>query len=171
MNYRDRYVTVTLDDEEYKLIKEVIGEPDYVPTEIDGVRQSEVAFIESQALNDTVLSYVTRVNEAAKWFFDVDFLEPLQVTRYSEGDRYDWHQDESEWCRNKRKHERIRKISFVLLLDGGFEGGEFLLINQQVPLEAGQMIFFHSDDLHQVNAVTNGVRNSLVGWVQGPPWH
>ena len=97
-------------------------------------------------------------------------MEPLQVTKYEEGDRYDWHQDESEWCRNKRPNEKIRKISFTLLLNEDFEGGEFVLINQEIPLKAGTMIFFQSDDYHQVNPVKKGVRNSLVGWIQGPAW-
>jgi len=98
-----------------------------------------------------------------------DELEPYKKTS-SEGDRYDWHQDESEWCRNKRKEERIRKVSFVLLLNDDFEGGEFMLINQEIPLNKGSAIFFHADDYHQVNAVTKGERMSLVGWIQGPPW-
>ena len=170
MNYRDRYVTVDLDDAEFKLIKETIGEPVYEETEIDNVRKSKVHFIESQLLNDMVLSYTERVNKAANWNFDLDFLEALQVTKYEVDDRYDWHQDESEWCLNKRKGQRIRKISFTLLLNEEFKGGEFVLINQEVPLKAGQMIFFHSDGYHQVNTITEGVRNSLVGWVQGPAW-
>ena len=170
MNYRDRYVTVELEDDEFARILKEIGEPNYEPTEIEDVRQSSVAFIQSQLLKDVIQSYCQRVNEAAKWHFELDFLEPIQITKYAEGDRYDWHQDESEWCRNKRKEARIRKVSFVLLLNEDFEGGEFLLINQEIPLKAGTMIFFHSDDHHQVNAITKGERRSLVGWIQGPPW-
>ena len=170
MNYRDRYVTVDLEDDEFNRIKDTIGTPEYEDTEIEGVRTSKVSFIESQTLNDVVKSYCTRVNEAANWYFDIDFLEPLQVTKYEKDDRYDWHQDESEWCRNKRPNEKIRKISFTLLLNEDFEGGEFILINQEIPLKAGTMIFFHSDDYHQVNPVKKGVRNSLVGWIQGPAW-
>jgi PKHD-type hydroxylase len=171
MNYRDRYVTVDLNDEEFAYIKQILSRhQDYDSTEIEGVRKCDVAFVQDQSLTDIVLSYTNRVNEAAKWFFDINFLEPLQLTRYREGDRYDWHQDESEWYPHKREDERIRKISFTLLLNDDFEGGEFSLINQVVPMTTGQMIFFHSDDWHQVAEVTKGERNSLVGWVQGPSW-
>lgn len=171
MNYRDRYVTVDLDDEEFAYIKQILsGYQKFDGTEIDGVRKCKVAFVQDQGLNDLVLSYVNRVNEAANWFFDVDFIEPLQLTKYEENDRYDWHQDESEWFPNKRVDSRIRKISFTLLLNDDFEGGDFFLINQVVPMKTGQMIFFHADDWHQVSEITKGERNSLVGWVQGPAW-
>ena len=41
MNYRDRYVTVELEDDEFTRIKDVIGTPEYEETEIDGVRTSK----------------------------------------------------------------------------------------------------------------------------------
>ena len=168
MNYRDRYVTVELTDEEFKQINEIVSEhKNFKVTEIENVRECEVAFINSQHLYDIVMSYATRVNEAANWFFDLDFVEPLQVTKYTEGHRYDWHQDESEWHPFKRGVGKIRKISFTLLLNDDFEGGEFHLINQEVPLKSAHMIFFHSDDLHMVAPVTSGTRLSLVGWIQG----
>ena len=171
MNYRDRYVTVDLDDEEFDQIKKALaGYQKYEETEIDDIRHCEVSFVEDQMLTDLILSYVHRVNEAAGWNFDINFLEPLQLTKYREGDKYGWHQDESEWYANKRKEQRIRKISFTLLLNDDFEGGEFHLINQEVPMKSGQMIFFHSDDWHRVTTVTKNQRDSLVGWVQGPAW-
>lgn len=171
MNYRDRYVTVDLDDEEFDQIKKALAEyQKYEETEIEDIRHCEVSFVESQVLADLILSYVNRVNEAANWNFDLDFLEPLQLTKYKEGDHYGWHQDESEWYANKRANRRIRKISFTLLLNDDYEGGELHLINQEVPMKSGQMIFFHSDDWHRVTKVTKKQRDSLVGWVQGPAW-
>ena len=171
MNYRDRYVTVDLNDEEFDQIKNILkGHQNYEHTEIENVRDCEVSFVQDQALYDLVYSYASRVNEAAKWFFDIDLVEPLQLTKYEKGNRYDWHQDESEWSRNKRKGEKIRKISFTLLLNEDFKGGDFCLINQAIEMKTGQMIFFHSDDYHMVTPVEEGTRHSLVGWVQGPAW-
>ena len=171
MNYRDRYVTVDLDDEEFNTISTFLAQQkNFEQTEIEGVRTCDVCFVDDPDLNDVVRQWVTKVNEAALWDFNIDYLEPLQLTRYKEGDKYDWHQDESEWHKDKREGGRIRKISFTLLLNDDYEGGEFSLINQTVPLKAGQMIFFHSDDYHAVAPVKSGERLSLVGWIQGRPW-
>lgn len=171
MNYRDRYVTVDLNDDEFEEIKSILKRyQNFEHTEIENVRDCEVSFVEDQTLYDLILSYASRVNEAAKWFFDIDFVEPLQLTKYEKGNSYDWHQDESEWSRNKRKGEKIRKISFTLLLNEDFQGGYFHLINQPIEMKTGQMIFFHSDDYHRVAPVEDGTRYSLVGWVQGPAW-
>jgi|TARA_B100000073_G_scaffold308893_1_gene280225 PKHD-type hydroxylase len=171
MNYRDRYVTVDLNDDEYDQIKRLLAPyQNYDRTTIENVRDCEVSFVENQALYDIVLSYASRVNEAAGWNFDIDFVEPLQLTQYKKGNNYDWHQDESEWHWNKRPTNKIRKISFTLLLNDDFTGGDFHLISQPVPMTPGQMIFFHSDDIHKVAHVEQGIRNSLVGWIQGPAW-
>jgi len=171
MNYRDRYVTVDLNDDEFEQIKQILDRhQNFEDTEIENVRQCEVNFVEDQALYDLVMSYASRVNEAANWNFDIDFVEPLRLTKYKEGNHYDWHQEESEWHKNKRTGEKIRKISFTLLLNEDYKGGEFHLISQPIEMKTGQMIFFHSDDYHMVTRVTQGTRLSLVGWVQGPPW-
>lgn len=172
MNYRDRYVTVDLDDDEFNAINTFLSQQkNFEQTEIEeGVRTSDVCFVDDPDMNEQVKDWVTKVNNAACWHFDIDFIEPLQLTKYKEGDHYDWHQDESEWHRDKRNGDRIRKISFTLLLNDDFEGGEFSLINQTIPLKAGQIIFFHADDYHAVAPVKSGERISLVGWIQGPAW-
>ena len=171
MNYRDRYVTVDLNDEEFDQIKDILKDyQNYEQTEIENVRECEVSFVQNQTLYDLIFSYAWSVNEAADWNFDIDIVEPLQLTKYTKGNRYDWHQDESEWSREKRKDGKIRKISFTLLLNDDFTGGDFHLINQPIEMKPGQMIFFHSDDYHSVAPVEDGTRYSLVGWVQGPAW-
>ena len=48
MNYRDRYVTVELTDEEFKQINDIVSEhQNFKATEIENVRECEVAFIDS----------------------------------------------------------------------------------------------------------------------------
>ena len=44
----------------------------------------------------------------------------LQFTEYKVGQRYDWHVDQ-----NNGYEDTIRKISFSILLNDDFEGGEF----------------------------------------------
>ena len=104
MNYRDRYVTVDLDDEEFNAISTFLAQQkNFEQTEIEGVRTCDVCFVDDPDLNEVVRQWVTKVNEAALWDFNIDYLEPLQLTRYKEGDKYDWHQDESEWHKDKRE--------------------------------------------------------------------
>ncbi len=70
------------------------------------------------------------------------------------------------------KGNKIRKISFSILLDSEFEGGDFSLQvdGEKRVIELGERncIFFGSDTPHAVLPVTSGVRRSLVGWAQGP---
>jgi PKHD-type hydroxylase len=66
-----------------------------------------------------------------------------------------------------------RKLSFSLLLNDDYEGGEL-----EIPGSPGQedvfvpvrntAIFFPSSMPHCVKPVTKGIRKSLVGWVHGP---
>ena len=58
MNYRDRYVTVELTDEEFQQINDIVSEhQNFKTTEIENVRECEVAFIDSPQLYDIVMSY------------------------------------------------------------------------------------------------------------------
>jgi len=75
--------------------------------------------------------------------------------------------------------EDVRKISFTILLNDEFEGGEFELeagspANPErihtVDLKKGDAILFPSYTWHRVQPVTKGTRHSLVGWVRGPQW-
>ena len=112
-------------------------------------------------------------NTKAEWNFDIDFIEPLQNTLYEKGDFYDWHIDESNWSPGKRQNGRVRKISFTILLNDEFEGGEFEIFTNEkhvVELKKKDIILFHADTPHRVREVTSGVRKSLVGWTQGPAY-
>ena len=92
---------------------------------------------------------------------------------YDKGDFYDWHIDESNWSPGKRQNGRVRKISFTVLLNDEFEGGEFEIFTNEkhiVELKKKDIILFHADTPHRVREVTSGVRKSLVGWTQGPAY-
>jgi PKHD-type hydroxylase len=95
------------------------------------------------------------------------FAEPLQLTHYRAEDagHYDWHQD---WGPGPMQ---ARKLSIVIPLSDGYEGGEFEM--HDGPLKEasrGSMIIFPSFQLHRVKPVTKGERWSLVSWVTGPPF-
>jgi hypothetical protein len=79
---------------------------------------------------------------------------------------YDWHEDHAEGG-----NFSLRKLSFVIPLNDGYEGGEFRLFHHPVAEQAkGTMIVFPSYKTHCVSPVTKGERWSLVGWVTGPPF-
>ena len=67
----------------------------------------------------------------------------------------------------------IRKLSFTVLLNDDFEGGEFEIHTTQktvLELKKKDVVVFHADTPHRVKPVTKGTRHSLVGWIQGPPY-
>jgi PKHD-type hydroxylase len=67
-----------------------------------------------------------------------------------------------------------RKLSVVVALNDGFEGGQFQINTngehnpETIPLPKGRLVVFPSYILHRVTPVTKGVRHSLVVWVVGP---
>jgi PKHD-type hydroxylase len=116
-------------------------------------------------------------SERAKWNFDAGILEPLQYTHYGVGDKYDWHVDQV--LNDDDDNENCRKLSFTLLLNDEFEGGNLDIEcgspgsperNKTIDLKKGDIVFFPSYMWHRVTPVTSGERHSLVGWIQGPNW-
>ena len=115
-------------------------------------------------------------NSHARWDFDISWLEPMQFTKYSVGERYDWHVDT---LLHLAHDADVRKISFSVLLNDDFEGGEFELEVgspdskeriQTLDMKAGDIIVFPSYVWHRVKPVTSGERHSLVGWLHGNNW-
>ena len=109
----------------------------------------------------------------AKWFGFrlVGMNEALQLTHYQSREseeghdgHYTWHEDHSEGGAFS-----LRKLSFVVPLNDGYEGGKFRLLHTEIPEQGkGSMIVFPSYKTHCVEPVTKGERWSLVGWVTGP---
>jgi PKHD-type hydroxylase len=141
-------------------------------------RTSEIRWIESPELKqffDPIVADVCRVNE---WNFALSHSEHLQHARYGVGGKYDWHIDQ-----HPHPHKldgMIRKVSFSLFLNDGYEGGELDLEVASPRTEnrcatfanklPGTVVFFVSDLWHRVRPVTRGVRETLVGWYLGPPF-
>jgi len=105
--------------------------------------------------------------------FDLNGYNCFQYTSYdgSVKGHYDWHMD---MCMGKDVPPTMtepRKLSLSVLLNDGFEGGEFrfntggVLTAEQ---KKGRVIAFPSYVLHKVEPVTKGFRKSIVVWVTGP---
>ena len=135
-------------------------------------RKCKLCFLDDPEIYALIDGLVRFANSKCEWNLDIDYIEPIQYTVYDPGNFYDWHIDESNWTPGKREGNRIRKISFSILLDSEFEGGDFSLQvdGEKRVIELGERncIFFGSDTPHAVLPVTSGVRRSLVGWAQGP---
>ena len=119
---------------------------------------------------------LNRLNEIVSKFSLQEF-EQLQYTRYEKDDHYDWHVDVHS---KPYSNGMIRKLSFTILLNDEFEGGNFDIWHghpiseksevKSYALKKGEMIVFPSHTWHKVNKVTKGIRKALVGWVVGKQW-
>lgn len=69
-----------------------------------------------------------------------------------------------------------RKLSISVQLSGSeeYEGGDLqFMINQNtvsVPRTKGTVVIFPSFILHRVTPITQGLRQSVVAWLAGPPY-
>ena len=117
--------------------------------------------------------HIERVNQHN---FQLDITsfgnDVIQLMRYEPGGHYKWHVDDQYFT----DEPHVRKLSFSLLLNDSYEGGEiqfYLQGNksiQTIPKQIGQLVIFDSRVVHRVLPVKSGVREALVGWVVGPQW-
>ena len=142
-------------------------------------RHSDVSWIDPVEKNydifEKISEGVMNANEQAKWHFDAPIIEPLQFTEYKIGQKYDWHVDQFMGI-----EDTIRKISFSILLNDEFEGGDFQIeagsptMQEErmhtIKLKKGDALIFPSYTWHRVLPVTSGIRHSLVGWCRGDQW-
>lgn len=140
----------------------------------DELRKSSVMFIENTPENDWIYHKLASIavasNNERYWFDLLGFHQELQLTRYSTGDFFDWHLDFGAG------EISARKLSMTIQLSESdeYEGGDLeFMINQKVvkaPRKKGTIIVFPSFIMHRVTPITKGVRQSIVGWVSGPPY-
>lgn len=116
-------------------------------------------------LYEKLTACVISINEQF-WNFDLDYIAPLQYTKYrSIGDHYDSHIDLGAG-------PHYRKLSFSLQLtdETSYSGCDLIIpeCEQSIKREKGTINFFPSYALHKVTPLESGERNALVGWVCGP---
>jgi PKHD-type hydroxylase len=141
-----------------------------------GYRASTIRWLDTgaeKAVVDRIMQFVQASNRT-NFGVDIDAPFDLQFTEYhgSARGKYDWHQD--VWLESDRPYDR--KLSVVVQLSdpGDYQGGAFEFFGLQAPGESfaprGSVLIFPSFLQHRVNAVTGGIRRSLVSWVEGPRW-
>lgn len=155
-----------------KTLKATLGGDDKVYD--DELRQSSVMFLddteEMQWIYEKLKMVAISANNERFWFDLLGFHQELQLTRYSEGDFFDWHLDFGA------AEISARKLSITVQLSDPeeYEGGDLeFMINQKkvkAPREKGTIVVFPSFIMHRVTPITKGTRQSIVGWVSGPPY-
>lgn len=168
-------------------------------SELNKVRKSTNAWVPSPHwFTPMAWFYVDKANRE-NFRYDIDHFdcEALQLTRYQEGDFYNWHIDQgldsfvvpplavssgSSSTGGGRdmtdlNSEVVRKLSLIVQLSDpdDYQGGNIQFMTDSgklyvAPREQGSVIVFDSRTRHRVCKVTGGERRSLVGWVVGPRW-
>lgn len=157
--------------EEDKIIKATLSGDDKYN---DKLRDSAVMFIDNNPENEWIYNKLASLaiscNNERYWFDLLGFHQELQLTRYSEGNFFDWHLDFGAG------EISARKLSMTIQLSDAdaYEGGDLqFMINNKIenaPREKGTIIIFPSFIMHRVTPITKGTRQSIVGWVSGPPY-
>src|SRR6056300_1015087 len=84
----------------------------------DNVRTNSIFPIDNEDFKRLVFSWVEKANYECGWWFDLEGLENLQLSKYSEGEKYSWHYD-------MIPGNKVRKLSFTVSLNDDYEGGDF----------------------------------------------
>lgn len=158
-------------DEEKTIKATVNGDEEKYNEEL---RQSSVMFIdntdENKWIYDKLAMLATKTNQERYYFDLAGFYQELQLTRYSEGNFFNWHLDFGVG------EISARKLSVTVQLSDPdeYEGGDLqFMINDKVvnaPRTKGTVIIFPSFIMHRVTPITKGTRQSIVGWVSGVPY-
>jgi len=140
----------------------------------DELRKSSVMGIDNEPENgwlyQKLASIAVAANNERYWFDLLGFHEKLQLAHYGEGDFFDWHLDFGPGVNSARK----LSISIQLSDSEEYEGGDLqFMVNQNIisaPRTKGTVVIFPSFIIHRVTPITKGTRQSIVGWVTGPPF-
>ena len=125
-----------------------------------------------ESMNAALLVYKDRISELCPTFKQypvpggystTSFRESIQVLQYTEDQEYLFHTDQSP---DKRAFEFDRKISIVLYLTGGFEGGGTEFPHATFKPKPGYGLIFPSNWCypHSGQKVTKGCKRVAVTW-------
>lgn len=135
------------------------------------VRNSKIVWWYEDHWVTSIFSHYFNKANRDLWEYDLTYLKGIQITKYEEGDKYDWHCDYG----TELLSDHTRKLSATLLITDPteFEGGDLEFIDYNgntvsVPKSKGTMVIFDSRVPHRVTPVTKGTRISLVSWMLGP---
>lgn len=91
------------------------------------------------------------------------FQEPIQISRYCQGEYYDWHRDRLD----QTARSSTRSLTLTCTLRPA-PGALFCVADQEFDLGTGQAVFFDSDNLHRAQAPLSGERWAFTVWYMQP---
>jgi hypothetical protein len=104
------------------------------------------------------------------WKYNITHSNQAEFLMYDVNGKYETHVDTFH-----ARLDETRKLTILVFLNDGFEGGKFYIQNcherfypQQTP---GTVLVFPSFMPHGVEPITKGVRYSIVTWMVGPYFH
>ena len=149
---------------------------------INSIRKSKVKFFEKHEHSELIFLF-NKLNNAIwnlngqYYNFDLNGYSFIQYTTYNgeELSEYGYHIDMHTGIGNTDDNVDTRKLSLSLILSDSksYGGGEFKMMlseigENEIEQKRGRIILFPSFFLHKVCPVTNGIRKSIVAWVEGP---
>lgn len=101
--------------------------------------------------------------------FDIDFVEPYEVKRYTSNDFFGKHVD--NYYSLTKDIDRKITMSVQLTDRSEYTGGELLVLGRDIGDKSkGSVTVFPSIFSHEVKPITSGTRWSLISWGWGPYW-
>jgi PKHD-type hydroxylase len=173
-----------LNESEVQIVENFLSDKELTTGEIGSEgrtlenRKSKIHFFgysqETKWLFEKINRVIENVNEEY-YNFDLNGYDSIQYSEYRAEDdgRYNFHIDFMHDAIPQNEYDFMtRKLSFSLLLNDDYVGGDFEFTFGEKPLQhklrKGDIILFPSFFMHRVTPVTEGVRKSLVSWVTGP---
>lgn len=140
-------------------------------SEMPGTRDCDLFWVRRAPETEWVFARIWDIATRYNARYGYALLPPqsaLQLTRYTAGQRYNWHMDLGG------NEMSIRKISLTVELApaGSYQGGGLEVFygehrNNRLALGQGDAAVFHSFVIHRALPVLGGARWSLVAWLCG----
>ena len=115
---------------------------------------------------DPTLWDMLKIANQQLYGFDLSGAYECSFMRYDQGDHY----ENAHWDCEETRTENQRKLSFTLMLNDDYQGGELDIVGEHIESKTGRLIIFPSYLMHRVRRVTEGTRYVIVGWLLGDPW-
>ena len=143
------------------------GEETEVNKAVRNVRNMQLPM--GSTISAMLVGYGFVANQQA-WQCDIDSSHQVEYLKYDEEGRYKAHLD----CYPTEPMKISRKLTVLAFLNDDFEGGKFYLQTSESLIypeqSKGSVIVIPSYLLHGVEDITQGIRHSLVCWINGPSY-
>ena len=115
---------------------------------------------------DPVLHDMLKIANDQLYKFAINGNYECSFMRYDPEDHY----SNPHWDCEETRTENQRKLSFTLMLNDDYKGGELDIVGEHIASRTGRLVIFPSYLMHRVRPVTEGTRFVIVGWLLGEPW-